>query len=188
MCNLTEKPLGRLRCKWGRNIDLDLRERRWEGANWIDLAQDRKNSWCLLNTVMNLCVSLNSANSVTSWGVLSVSRKAFSCGVSYQLRFLCLKSADLMMSTFWLGHSTALIITELEEKNYAVMRNIDRKQICLLSQLKNEIEIWIALGLSLQAYISLANLLHAAESFSQNELGSEFKTRSKTSLIFSVKG
>jgi hypothetical protein len=35
---------------------VDLREIRWEGLDWIDLAQDR-DKWCaVVNTVMNLGV------------------------------------------------------------------------------------------------------------------------------------
>jgi hypothetical protein len=36
-----KRPLGRPRCKSVDNIKMDLREREWDGMNWIDLAQDR---------------------------------------------------------------------------------------------------------------------------------------------------
>jgi hypothetical protein len=36
-----KRPLGRLRCRWEDNIKFDLREVRWGGVIWIDLAQDR---------------------------------------------------------------------------------------------------------------------------------------------------
>jgi hypothetical protein len=39
----------RPRRRWVDNIKMDLREREWDGMDWIDLAQDR-------NTVMNLRV------------------------------------------------------------------------------------------------------------------------------------
>jgi hypothetical protein len=35
------RPLGRPRPKWEDNIKMDLREIRWGGMDWIDLAKDR---------------------------------------------------------------------------------------------------------------------------------------------------
>jgi hypothetical protein len=35
------RPLGRPRRRWEDNIKIDLREIRIDGANWIQLAQDR---------------------------------------------------------------------------------------------------------------------------------------------------
>jgi hypothetical protein len=46
--------LGRHRHKWNNNIKMDLREIGWDGADWIDLAQDREDLRALVNTVMNL--------------------------------------------------------------------------------------------------------------------------------------
>jgi hypothetical protein len=37
-------------------IKMDLRERGWEGMDWIELAQDRDQWRALVNTVMNLLV------------------------------------------------------------------------------------------------------------------------------------
>jgi hypothetical protein len=48
--------LGRPRCRWVDNIKIDLREREWDGMNWIDLAQDRDQWRALVNAVMNLRV------------------------------------------------------------------------------------------------------------------------------------
>jgi hypothetical protein len=36
-----KRPLRRPRCRWEDNIRMDLREIRWSGMDWIDLAQDR---------------------------------------------------------------------------------------------------------------------------------------------------
>jgi hypothetical protein len=36
-----KRPLGRLRRRWEDNIKMDLREIWIDGANWIQLAQDR---------------------------------------------------------------------------------------------------------------------------------------------------
>jgi hypothetical protein len=38
------------------NIKMDLREIRWDGVDWIDLAQDRDQWRALVNTVLNLRV------------------------------------------------------------------------------------------------------------------------------------
>jgi hypothetical protein len=51
-----KKPLGRPRCRWVKNIKMDLREIGWDDMDWTDLAQDRGQWWTLVNTVMNLQV------------------------------------------------------------------------------------------------------------------------------------
>jgi hypothetical protein len=51
-----KRPLGRLRCRWEDNIRMDLREIRWCGMDWIDLAQDRNQYRAVVNAVMNLRV------------------------------------------------------------------------------------------------------------------------------------
>jgi hypothetical protein len=38
------------------NIKTDLRERGWDGMEWIDLAEDRDQWRAVVNTVMNLRV------------------------------------------------------------------------------------------------------------------------------------
>jgi hypothetical protein len=49
-----KRPLERRRCRWVDNIKIDLRKIRWDGMDWIDLAQDRDQWRALANTVMNL--------------------------------------------------------------------------------------------------------------------------------------
>jgi hypothetical protein len=49
-----KRPLGRPRRRWVDNIKIDLREIRWNGMYWIDLAQDRDKWRAVVNTVMNL--------------------------------------------------------------------------------------------------------------------------------------
>jgi hypothetical protein len=36
-----KRPLERPRRRWQHNIRMDLREIEWEGADWMNLAQDR---------------------------------------------------------------------------------------------------------------------------------------------------
>jgi hypothetical protein len=49
-----KRPLGRPRRRWEDNIKMGLREIGIEGANWIQLAQDRVRWLAFVNTVMNL--------------------------------------------------------------------------------------------------------------------------------------
>jgi hypothetical protein len=51
-----KRPLGRPRRRWEDNIKMDLRETGIDGANWIQLAQDRGQWRAFVNTVMNLRV------------------------------------------------------------------------------------------------------------------------------------
>jgi hypothetical protein len=44
-----KRPLGRPRCRWLDNIKIDLREIRWSGMDWIDLAQYRDQWRALVN-------------------------------------------------------------------------------------------------------------------------------------------
>jgi hypothetical protein len=48
------RPLVRPRHRWEDNIKMDLQEVRWEGMDWIDMAQDRDRWRALVNVVMNL--------------------------------------------------------------------------------------------------------------------------------------
>jgi hypothetical protein len=48
------RPLGRPRRRWEDNIKMDLQEIRYEGVDWIELAQDRDRWRALVNSVMNL--------------------------------------------------------------------------------------------------------------------------------------
>jgi hypothetical protein len=52
-----KRPLGRPRRRWLDNIKLDLGEIKWDGIDWIDVAQDVDQWRALLNTVMNLRIS-----------------------------------------------------------------------------------------------------------------------------------
>jgi hypothetical protein len=51
-----KRPLERTRHRWEDNIKMDLREIEIDGANWIQLAQDRVQWRAIVDTVMNLPV------------------------------------------------------------------------------------------------------------------------------------
>jgi hypothetical protein len=51
-----KRPLGRPRRRWEDNIKMNLREIGMDGANWIQLTQDRVRWRAFVNTVMNLRV------------------------------------------------------------------------------------------------------------------------------------
>jgi hypothetical protein len=51
-----KRPLGRPKCRGEDNTKMDLREIGVDGANWIQLAQDRVQWRAFVNTVMNLRV------------------------------------------------------------------------------------------------------------------------------------
>jgi hypothetical protein len=51
-----KRPLGTPRSRWEDNIKRDLKEIRIDGANWIQLSQDRVQWRAFVNTVMNLWV------------------------------------------------------------------------------------------------------------------------------------
>jgi hypothetical protein len=51
-----KRPLGRPRRRWEYNSKLDLMEIGIDGANWIQLAQDRVHWRAFVNTVMNVRV------------------------------------------------------------------------------------------------------------------------------------
>ena len=68
-----KKPLGRPRCWWKDIIKVEHREAGWNSFDWICLAQDRDHWWVLWTWVMNLCVSSNAGNFMTSWGNIKFS-------------------------------------------------------------------------------------------------------------------
>jgi hypothetical protein len=51
-----KRPLGRPKRRWEDNIKIHLGEIGIEGANWIQLAQDRIQWWAFVNAVINLRV------------------------------------------------------------------------------------------------------------------------------------
>jgi len=61
-----KRPLERPRRRWEDNIKMDLQEVGCGDIDWIELAQDRVRWWALVNVVMNLRVSQNAGNFLTS--------------------------------------------------------------------------------------------------------------------------
>jgi hypothetical protein len=51
-----KRPLGKPRCRWVNNINMDFGETGWGGVDWIGLAYDRDNSRVLVKAVTNLRV------------------------------------------------------------------------------------------------------------------------------------
>jgi hypothetical protein len=51
------RPLGRVRRRRVDNIKMDLRDKRWGGMDWIDLAQDGDQWRTVVNTIMNFRVT-----------------------------------------------------------------------------------------------------------------------------------
>jgi hypothetical protein len=51
-----KRPLRIPRLRWVDNIKMHLREIKWDGMGWIDLAEDRDQWRALVNAVMNLLV------------------------------------------------------------------------------------------------------------------------------------
>jgi len=56
------------------NIRVDVKETGSEGVDWIHLAHDRDQWRDLVNTVMNIRVSWNAGNFLTSWVTTGFSR------------------------------------------------------------------------------------------------------------------
>jgi hypothetical protein len=51
-----KSPLGKPRRRWVDSINMDLKEKGWDGVDWIDMAEDRNQWRALVNTVLNLRV------------------------------------------------------------------------------------------------------------------------------------
>ena len=74
--------MGRPRRRWVDNIRMDLQEVGCGYVDWIWLAQDRDRWRTLVSAVMNLRVSSNAGNFLTSCKPVSFSRRTLHHGVS----------------------------------------------------------------------------------------------------------
>jgi hypothetical protein len=61
---------------------MDLQEVGCGDMDWIGLAQDRDRWWTLVNVVMNLRAPQNAGNFLTSWELVSFSRRTLLHDVS----------------------------------------------------------------------------------------------------------
>jgi len=52
-------PPGRTRFRWENNTEMELKEIRWNGVNWIQLAPYRDKSRDLVKRVLKFCVPSN---------------------------------------------------------------------------------------------------------------------------------
>jgi len=77
-----KRPQGRHRRRWVDNIRMDLQEVGCGYMDWIGLAQDRDRWRTVLSAVMNLRVSCNAGNFMTSCKPVSFSRRTLHHGVS----------------------------------------------------------------------------------------------------------
>jgi hypothetical protein len=59
-------PLGKPRSKWEDNIRMDLREKEWEGVDWMHMTQGRDQWRAVGKTVMNLRFQKRAENFLTS--------------------------------------------------------------------------------------------------------------------------
>jgi hypothetical protein len=78
-----KRPLGGPRCRWGDNIKMGLQEVRCGGMDWIDLVQNTERRRASVNEVMNLRVSSDAWNFLTSCGPVSFLGRTLLLGVSY---------------------------------------------------------------------------------------------------------
>jgi hypothetical protein len=51
-----KRPLGRPRCRWVDNVEMDLREIGWDGLDWIYMAQNRDQWRTVVNAIMSIWV------------------------------------------------------------------------------------------------------------------------------------
>jgi hypothetical protein len=71
-----KRPLGRQRRRWVDNVKIDLREIKWDGIDWIDLAQDSDQWRTPVNTIMNLRVPKDVGKFLSGCTIGSFSRRA----------------------------------------------------------------------------------------------------------------
>jgi hypothetical protein len=69
------RPLGRSRRRWVDNIKMDLREIKWDGVDWIALAQDTDQWRALVNTVMDFRVPKKAGKFVSGCTIDGFSRR-----------------------------------------------------------------------------------------------------------------
>jgi len=76
-----KRPLGRPRCRWKDNIKVGYQLVGCGGMDWMELAVDRDSWWAVVNAIVNLRVPKNVRNFLTSWKLVSFSRRTLLHGV-----------------------------------------------------------------------------------------------------------
>jgi hypothetical protein len=105
------------------NIKMDLREREWDGIDWIDLAQDRDQRRALVNTVMNLRVPENAEKFLNSCTSGSSSRRAqFHEWVRVRKPLNCVVRTVRLCSRFELVTAQIQVISVSADAKFAVER------------------------------------------------------------------
>ena len=100
-----KRPLGRPRCRWEDNITIDLQKMKYRGMG-IKLAQDRERWQTLVNAVMNLWGPQNAGNFLTSWELVSFSRRTLFHGVSKKV---ISDALNVHFDKYWLNISLICI-------------------------------------------------------------------------------
>jgi hypothetical protein len=77
-----KRQLGRPKLRRVENIKMVLREIRWVGMDWIDMAQDRDQWMALVNTIMNRRFPKNVGNFLSSCTPSVFSRRSQLHGVT----------------------------------------------------------------------------------------------------------
>jgi hypothetical protein len=62
-------------------IKINVKERRCEVINWIQVIQDRVQWWAPINMIINICVSYKAGNFLTRRATISLSRRTLFHGV-----------------------------------------------------------------------------------------------------------
>jgi len=95
---------------------MDPREIRWEGVDWIRVAQDRSQWWAVVKAVMNLWVPQETGNFLTSF-----SRRKLFHGVSYRLQtsLFLLVGISILVRPMQTDIPTCLFGCRLGHKNAA---------------------------------------------------------------------
>jgi hypothetical protein len=78
-----KRPLGRPKHTQEDVIRMDLRERGWEGVDWLCIADSRDQWLALVKTVINFLVPLTARNFFTSCITVSFSRRTLLHAVSW---------------------------------------------------------------------------------------------------------
>jgi hypothetical protein len=52
-----KRPVGRHSHRWENNIEMDIKDVRWEGVSWINVTQNSDKWWAVVSTVTNIRIT-----------------------------------------------------------------------------------------------------------------------------------